>query len=139
MKHIVAFMTVAMLAACGAESEPAENLATNQLEAGEDVVWNALENSSAETNVSSVELNSQGETAAREATPTPDTRETRAPAARQPAAAPKAAPTPRPKSSDQVTPSPTPPRTTTPSTTPEPATPKTGCTPEHEAMGHCRL
>lgn len=139
MKHIVAFMTVAMLAACGTETEPAENLATNQLEVGEDVVWNALENSSAEANAASVEPNNAGETAAREATPTPDTPETRAPAARQPAAAPKAAPTPRPKSSDQVTPSPTPPRTTTPSTTPEPATPKTGCTPEHEAMGHCRL
>ena len=34
-------------------------------------VWNALENSSAEANASSVELNKAGETAAREATPDP--------------------------------------------------------------------
>ena len=55
------------------------------------------------------------------------TRATEAPASRQTTAAPKAAPAPRPAPRNQATPR------------PEPApAPTTTCTPEHEAMGHCK-
>lgn len=54
----------------------------------------------------------------------------RAPAARRPTAAPKAAPAPSREQPKETAPRPAPP--------PEPApAPKTDCTPEHRAAGHC--
>ena len=132
MKSGIAFLALALVTACGAEPASNINEVTNSPGAAENVAVNVMENGA-------IEVNSAGEDVAAgesEAAPTP-TAKTAAPTtpspARQRSATPPVKPAQDPSTRDQAgapaAPAPA------PATSP---TPKTACTPEHAAMGHCR-
>ena len=129
MKSGIAFLAMALLTACGADPASNGNEVTNS-PAAENVAVNAMENGTievdpAEQNVAAGEGEAAPAPAAKTSTPTTP------PPARERSATPPVKPAQDPPARDQAG------APATPAPAPSP-TPKTACTPEHAAMGHCR-
>jgi len=132
MKPAIALLAAALVVACSAEPESTGNEAMDQLGGTENLVSNAMENEVVVNSLGADSANEDSEAAG--SAPAKSEVPSTLPSSSRSAVDPLVKPSPPPPAREQASPPAAPP----PAPAPSP-TPKAACTPEHAAMGHCRL